>query len=610
MVVRRVIIAAVAVLLCAVAALAVFVLPGWLGDRAVKRITASLPPGSTLSEGSARYDLLSGTLALGDVSLRRVNLPPFHAARLTARGGAGAGTEVDPFTAREVVGTVVTFDRETIDRLSVSKLVIAAPPEVTTDTASRSPGGDVLHWLRVASIGHLELSDVHELDGSRLRHVTADRLRASQVGHLVVEGVSAPTQGFRFDRLELSDADVGSLVSVFDPRSYRQPRAQGEPPHRLLGRLDWAGLETDRDVHMHVGRLTMTGLVGRPFVVAPDQGQADPRFAPDLFAALSFDGIGIDDVQLDKKQQTGAVGFSLAHLALASYGGGRLGDGRLDALSIAAPGEADVTVGSFELRDLDAGKLLAVAIAAAAEAQRRGIATIGRADFLTRARNTVKLPYLDMQTVLVAPADGPTVTVAGLRLEAAFDGDSVARVHQTVRGLVIPFKGLDWTPERRVQFAAFGDTKVVVDLDLAGSVAAQDIALDNLDVTFEKLGELRISGAFGQFDRARLDAGEYMSAMLPMTVKRAEARYEDDSLVDRLLAVVAAGDGSTSEAVRATLVARVQAFSLPPDIARAVVDFLRHPHVLTASMAPTQPVMLLGIAGASREALGLKVGAN
>jgi hypothetical protein len=183
------------------------------------------------------------------------------------------------------------------------------------------------------------------------------------------------------------------------------------------------------------------------------------------------------------------------------------------------------------------------------------------------------------------------VTLAALHSEAAYDGDAVSRVHQTLDRLAIPLKGFDLSPETRALITAFGRDRVVLGLDLAMSMAPRRLVLENLQLTAEALGDLRLGAAFADVDRAALDGGDYAGAFADAALERATLRYEDASLAERLLAVAAAQSGTTPEAMRQALIAAADAYPVA-GLARAAAAFLRQPHVLVVKAEPPRPVPL------------------
>jgi hypothetical protein len=118
--------------------------------------------------------------------------------------------------------------------------------------------------------------------------------------------------------------------------------------------------------------------------------------------------------------------------------------------------------------------------------------------------------------------------------------------------------------------------------------------------------------------------GPEIASLNQASLAHARLRFDDASLVDRLLRIGAAQTGVDLPAYRAQIEAMVRQISSDPNMAspmltaagQAISDFIEQPHTLTIELAPPAPVPLMEIQRAAESPatlvtrLGFKVSAN
>lgn len=157
----------------------------------------------------------------------------------------------------------------------------------------------------------------------------------------------------------------------------------------------------------------------------------------------------------------------------------------------------------------------------------------------------------------------------------------------------------------RAALQQMGYAAVTVDIDLASrwDVSTKILTVETFDVTGRDMGRLRLSAALGNVDLQALAAAgtNGLPLLAGANLVRFGMRYEDASLTDKLMALMA--EGRSPEIVRAETIARVDAFKLafsgsPVLMAAldAVTAFLRAPKSLEVKVEPSAPLPFLALA--------------
>ena len=127
----------------------------------------------------------------------------------------------------------------------------------------------------------------------------------------------------------------------------------------------------------------------------------------------------------------------------------------------------------------------------------------------------------------------------------------------------------------------------------AWDLAAQQVSLEGVRLAVEELGSIEIGATLSDVPESTDDFGA-------TTFSGGQIRYVDASLIERAITMFAAQQGVDPVDFRNHLVETTEpelaAMGIPPNIGRAVAEFMRDPKSLTISFAPTQPVPLLHFA--------------
>lgn len=425
------------------------------------------------------------------------------------------------------------------------------------------------------------------IDSVRLRESDGDGSAAHpwRLGALHLRGVRLPSPGgpLSIDRLDAEDMVVLAPDAASVPAGaarFYQPA--GEPRLVSARRIEADALAQGR---MSVAHLAMTDL------------------APGRLGGASLDGLTMAGVGSLAHAAAGAVALDDLDAVLTSgasggqpaWGADRplLGHLELDGFASTLPSGAL----QFDTASLDG--LSGHPVSAQAAADGGGLA-------LLRALSTARTDVRNLAGSGVSPAGAQLrVTLASLhdessRKPAGGGAGEVFERHARLRGLAVPLTQLPPGVGRDRAIAALGGETMVFDVDddQSSNAAAKTLDLERLRVTLQGNFALQLGGHFGDVDPDRATA----ATLAATTIADATLRYEDASLVGRLISGAAAAQQQTPEQVRAQLHARIDAVAaqlLPdqPDAAAVLDHFIDQPGTLTLRLQPPMPVTLLGVVG-------------
>lgn len=181
--------------------------------------------------------------------------------------------------------------------------------------------------------------------------------------------------------------------------------------------------------------------------------------------------------------------------------------------------------------------------------------------------------------------------------------------------------------EARENLAKLGYDKLSLNFDLSYAHAPETkhLTIRQAAISGDNVGRLGIAFALGGVDTEALgNPATALAAAQSATLESLELRYDDASLVGRMLKLAAQEAQMDEPAFRAMLLAQVaQAGEQAPQVplTKQVVDsvsaFLTTPKSLSVRMAPAQPLPLMQMMGAAQmdpyglvQATGLSVSAN
>ncbi len=443
--------------------------------------------------------------------------------------------------------------------------------------------------------------------------------RTVEVDGLTVTRAGAPAVSI--DQLRLREVDGDGSAA--------HPWRFGALHLRGVG-LPWPG------VPLSIDRLDAEDLV----VLAPDAASVPAGAARFYQLAGEPRLVSARRIEADALTQGSAT---IAHLGLTDLAPGRLGGASLDGLTVAGVGSlAHAAVTGVATDDLDAVLRSGASDGSAGWSKDRALlghleldgftstlpsgalrfdaATLDglsghplsqqvatRGDAATALLRVLSATRTDIRNV-VASGVAQTGTVVRVSLASLHDessrkpaggGETIER-HARLRGLAFPLGQLPAGVGRDRAIAAVGGETMVFDVDddQHSSPTTRTLDLERLRVTLQGNFALQLVGHFDDFDPER----PLTATLAVTTIGTATLRYEDASLLGRVINGAAAAQQQTPEQVRAELHAQIDAVAprlLPdqPDAAAILGHFVDQPGALTLRLRPPTPVTLVGVAG-------------
>ena len=502
----------------------------------------------------------SGRVVTGIVGVSVVVAAAYGAVFLYSQHEARA--EIDAALAALPQGTTAQYRRAQmspltrtveIDGLTVTRN--GAPAASIDSVRLRESDGDgsAAHPWRLGAL-HLRGVSLPRPGGP----LSIDRLDAEDLVALAPDPTSVPAGAERF----YQPAGEPRLVSARRIEADALAQASTSVAHLELtdlapGRLGGASL--DGLTMAGVGRLAHAAASGVAMdaldaVLEPSASGGPPAGSADrpLLGHLEFDGFA-------STLPSGSLGFDAASL---------------DGLSGHPPAEQAAAGGNTALA------LLRVLSAA-------------RTDIRNLAGSGVARTGAAIRVALASLHDESSRKPAG-------NGGEIVERHARLRGLAVPLSQLPPGTGRDRAIAAIGAETMVFDVDddQNSNSTAKTLDLERLRITLQGNFALQLVGHFDDVDPARAPA----AALAATTISNATLRYEDGSLLGRLINGAAAAQQQTPEQVRAQLHDRVSTLAsqlLPnqPDAGAILGHFIDQPGTLTLRVQPPTPVTLLGVAG-------------
>ena len=399
------------------------------------------------------------------------------------------------------------------------------------------------------------------------------------------------------DTFTLSSPDPRALHDVFDPSGYPNGKPAWTERRLLLSDASANGVHLKMagaaQPVLGMRSLVLHRLSGRPFALPPTPAnRATPSFAADAGLAFAVDSITGSDLAVDNTQPApGQKPFvmSLGSMRASDYDGGKVGAVAIKDLTLNTPPaqggtKLNVTVDQLNLKDADAHGLLAAV-------QQTGDAVGGGKAGFTYSSADVSGVALHVQ-------GGPAVTLHDLHAEQTLPDSAGARAGSaTLTGLTFAQGQQPVPPDAAAAFAAFGMNAITLDIAATSKRPAGGPTEIAEDVTLHDLGKLHLKAAFtaGSLPLQPGMTGAAV-ALLSNTVDNASLVWDDGSLTTRLFKVAAAQQHSTPDLVRAQLAIPLVALGVlvpnQPDAADQVTAFLDHPHTLTLTLTPPQPITI------------------
>jgi hypothetical protein len=567
----------------------------------VRHVEATLaqPPFREASHGAIRYSLWRRRLEIDDLAVKTdlAALQSARAAEVTVDGLGpallfGGDLALDEIRAQQVEATAGLLKASTasltLDEVRVKGGLSPEP--------ANSGKEAVAALLARLSVGRLALGTVHLASDAAPLDLTLDAVSAEGIANGRIAGLTA-TKGeahlgsgdgklqLALARLELSGVDAVALGWVLAPQT-----APGDGPVAIAQaiKLDSLAIADDRGT-LNAASLSLSGLRLRPDATP---AQDPPAALGRLLGGAAFDHLELGSLAIRPSAAAGRSA-TLAHLAIDKLKPGSIGALRLDGLALdAADGFAHLD--SAETSGLAFGReALPIGFPAlfADKIQIRNLSLGAKPG----AAVTVKDATIVMEGSLADPR-GAEIKAGPIGVPAAA-APALAKL------------GYD-----ALSLAYEGTTRY--------DPAAESLSISQ-HISAEGAGALALSMRLDHYPAA-LDAPSPAAASLLLTqaqLAHLELRYDDASLVERLLKLYAASTGRDLASAQREIAARIEArrkgFAGKPAMLASldrVEAFLRKPDTITLVLAPPKPLpllalMLLGRADPDQalDALGLSV---
>jgi hypothetical protein len=585
-------------------------------DRQAQLVLAQLPPGVHAKHGAASYSLLGNRLMVEDVAfeVRTPWLRDMHVARMTVEGLnhslwdrllGNAG-----FSAAAIILDTIDYDIEGGFHQSIERATLTAP---RLDHAAGTPVQEwsLAQWLAAFSLASAEASNLHSAGadpatGAKLEfRVASRRLSGITAGRLAAEVDEKIVGDLDLDQVvklhvelaeaRVDDVDLLGLDKIFDPANYGEADAASwvrDPAfYTLLGTLTLSGLTVSVDaaavpLTISLDRLSLGGMKMRQWPFPPTTPPPNPsaEAALDLLQSVSLDSIELKQLAMTPQSPILPFSFALGELVVKT-GPGRLEHGEIDALAINGPG-MKLTLGALQLD----GLVIRLP---------EGF----RFDPLGWAINPPGLPHAFVERFRLADVSirYPLLGEHSLKeLSASMAGtiDAPTRVTLDMTQLAVDFGALVAVP----LFNKFGYGKVNFDShgEAIYDTGSKSVAFKS---TFgaPEMGQLSLAYRLDNYpkDWATGSAEAMEKIVMGIAIEGGELRYDDASLVDHILTLVADETGATAAATRQSafdmLAEQKASYADDPlvqDALDAVIEFLRAPKSIRVVVKPPSPVTI------------------
>lgn len=219
---------------------------------------------------------------------------------------------------------------------------------------------------------------------------------------------------------------------------------------------------------------------------------------------------------------------------------------------------------------------------------------------------------MDLTGITIEAQGEKPVPIYSIAVRASDYADGIPRkASLALRGLVVP---IDPNNPSSKDVADLGYKEVALDVDFAGGwdEKAQRLSVDTVSVNGKDMGALKISFAFGNvtaeamkgLQTAAADPNKQMEILQGFSVEQISLRFENASLVDRIIDAQAKRQGAKRDqyvtGIAAAVPLMIAAIGNPEfekKVADAVGAFLKAPKSLTVVAKPAQPVPVAQLVG-------------
>ncbi len=325
---------------------------------------------------------------------------------------------------------------------------------------------------------------------------------------------------------------------------------------------------------------------------------ADGRMAPAdvgaLLAAMTVEKADLASLQAHGAGPKGSI--TLGKLVAEKITPGHVGTLALESLTIEASDGSRLKLGSLGVSGAAYRPYSAKARASAA------MLSLPVSQWMP---GRVFFDRFTLDDLVVSPTDGGEVGLKGIRATMAGSLAEATAFDLTLQELAVDLTKL---PSSRYGLdpTEFGLDRFVLNIDVQSRYdpAAHTIEIPRYTFTMPQLATLNLALSLDNImiDPQADDPVLAMQRLLAANLRRFELRYDDQSLVTRVLTLSAKRNGSDLDTFRNGLVAQleqVKAAQQNPvavQVLDPVIAFLKDPHSLTILLEPPKPVPLTTLA--------------
>ena len=458
------------------------------------------------------------------------------------------------------------------------------------------------------AIQYIPAGDRLEIDAIVAQDEAAG-LKSIRIEHATVAGASAPRlesirlakvslEGAAGDRVEIDEivaggVELSALARASGANTAAATAPAAAPPMQSLSLIGIKAHSGQFDTT--VEKLSFSGL--KTPLLAGSAGLGDLR---GWLARLELDKAEVAGVDFR------ALGDDAGHagirrLTLEGVAPGKLGGIALEGVALDTKDGGGIKLGSIELAGVAYRPRSASAKATAA------LLGLPGADWLPGRLFFDRFALSDVSVVMPGGGD---VTLKDIRAAMAGTIAQATGFEFQVNELSIDLTKLPPSP-LGVDAGDLGLTRLVLNVDVKSTYdpATRLLEIPRYAFVLPKLGSLTMSASLGNlvYDDGAEDPVVAMQRILAAELRRFEIRYDDDSLVRRLMELAAKEQDSDVETVRSGLIDEVElrkaTLGQKPELGEmldAVVAFLRDPHVITIALAPPKPLPLATFAQLSK----------
>ncbi|SDR47175.1 hypothetical protein SAMN05444161_4313 [Rhizobiales bacterium GAS191] len=441
-----------------------------------------------------------------------------------------------------------------------------------------------------------------------------DGIKGGKAARISSAGMTADVKGpmpmsYTVGTFLATDYDLAGAVRMFYAAA--QP---GEAPKQLVGpsSIESMKFKGPQGVEVNIGHLSAGAMKMRPLSTplaslmqtAMQAGAANPGkplppaetakmvgMLAEFYDAFAVDGMSASDISI-KVPDPSFQGASLKTFKIGAIANSRFAEFGIEGLEVNAAG-GHVKLGRAALLGMDLKPFLS-ALAAVAKTGDVSDAAMSNLDWRTA------IPHLDgivLKSVDVSVPQGPSpksVTLAGYELKL---GNYVGAIPTSIRTQLDDLSadvGLMQDQAAQLQQLGYKSVDVSNIVDLIWHENSKSISVNELSAKGANMGAVSLKGTFGNVPR-ELFAGniaQMQVAGLGVTLGDATLRLENTGLLDKIVALMAKGQNTTPDNLRAQWGTQA-ALGIPQllggsdkakSLANAVASFIAKPKSLTISV--------------------------